>query len=175
MWGKPGAWAGSESLWWLGAHLEAVGSGQVLLCACLAHRSLDWTPDSVAAVQGQARAAGVVLGGLFSTVVPKDRVPPRCPSCPSELCPQELGGLSLSLWSVPPTALWPLFLQQSPLPKAQTQEDLQVLGLQVQEPGGALAGGSVALPLHLAALGPVGHCPRCYKVGMNVPVFSIIQ
>lgn len=65
MLGKPGAWAGSESLWWLGAHLEAVGSGQVLLCACLAHRSLDWTPDGVAAVQGQARAAGAVFGGTL--------------------------------------------------------------------------------------------------------------
>lgn len=164
MWGKPGAWAGSESLWWLRAHLEAVGSGQVLLCACLAHRSLDWTPDGVAAVQGQARAAGAVLGGLFSTVVPRGRVPPRCPPCPSELCPQELWGLSLSLWSVPPTASRPLFLQQSPLPKAQTQEDLQVLGLQVQEPGGALAGGRLRLCLCIVLLwDPLGIAPTATK------------
>lgn len=127
-------------------------------------------------LSGPAWAAGAVLGELFSTMVPRGRVPSRCPPFPSELCPWELGGLSLSLWSVPPTASRPPFLQQSPLPKAQTQEDLQVLGLQVQEPGGALAGGLLWLCLCiLLALRPAGHCPRCYKVGMSIPVFSIIQ
>lgn len=47
--------------------LEAIGSGQVLLCACLAHKSLDWVPDGLAVVQGQAWVAKAVSGGLFST------------------------------------------------------------------------------------------------------------
>lgn len=38
--------------------LEAVGSGQVLLCACLAHRRSGWTPDSLAGRQGQALHGG---------------------------------------------------------------------------------------------------------------------
>lgn len=47
--------------------LEAVGSGQVLLCACLAHKSLDWAPDGLAVVQGQASVVRAVSGGLSST------------------------------------------------------------------------------------------------------------
>lgn len=38
--------------------LEAVGSGQVLLCACLAHRHSGWTPDSLVGRQGQALHGG---------------------------------------------------------------------------------------------------------------------
>lgn len=156
--------------------LEAVGSGQVLLCACLAHRSLDWTLDGVAAVQGQVRAAGAVLGGLFSTVVPRGRVPFRCLPYPSELCPQELGGLSLSLWSVPPTASRP------PLPPAEPFPQ----GSDPRRPAGSGPSGA-GVPRSLGwrflwlclcillALGPVGHCPLCYKVGTSIPVFSIIQ
>lgn len=110
--------------------LEAVGSGQVLLCACLAHRRSGWTPDSLAGRQGQALHGG-------ANVSTHGTPGPGCLHLStlslSLLCPQEPHGLQLSLPSVPPAASRPLSLEPEPPSQTQTQGDLQFLGLWVQK------------------------------------------
>jgi len=146
----------------------AAGSGHVLLCACPAHRNLVCAPAGLAWAQGQTRAAGAFSGGLFfsaqgmwgqgaSAADTSLRQPSSCAPLPSE--PVVWVG---ALWPLGPAcSLWLLLLpgpsssSWCPLPKAQTQGDLQVLGLWVRCPGGALVAGLFWLCLcSQLALGP---------------------
>lgn len=162
MWGspEPGLAASSFSGW--EPTLEAVGSGQALLCACLAHRSLGWSPDGVAAVQGQARQLALSWGSLQYRGPQGQGAFPLLP-CSSELCFQELWGLSLSPWSVPPPASRPPLPPAEPPPQGSAPRRPAGSGPSGAGAPGAVAGGFLWLCLCiLLALGPAGRRPLCY-------------
>lgn len=170
MGGKPGAWAGGWE-----PPLEAVGSVPVLLCACLAHRILDWTPDGVAAVQGRAPASWCCLGGTLQYRGPRGRVPSRCLPCPSALPSGTVGALAQPVVCASSCLAAPLPPAEPPPPGSDPRRRAG------SGPSGAGAPRSLGWRVLwlclciLLALGPAGHCPPGYKVGTSIPVFSIIQ